>query len=63
MVEKILKVTAGSTPEIGIVVDELYKSCYCWTHLVPCIKVEAAKVIENSLNDINNALQMNSQNI
>jgi UDP-N-acetyl-D-galactosamine dehydrogenase len=29
MVEKILKVTNGSTPEIGIVVDELYKSCYC----------------------------------
>nr|WP_315142681.1 nucleotide sugar dehydrogenase [uncultured Flavobacterium sp.] len=54
-VEKILKVTAGSTPEIGIVVDELYKSVItAGTHLAPCIKVaEAAKVIENSQRDIN----------
>jgi UDP-N-acetyl-D-galactosamine dehydrogenase len=54
-VEKILKVTAGSTPEIGIVVNELYKSVItAGTHLAPCIKVaEAAKVIENSQRDIN----------
>lgn len=54
-VEKILKVTAGSTPEIGIVVDELYKSVItAGTHLAPSIKVaEAAKVIENSQRDIN----------
>lgn len=54
-VEKILKVTAGSTPKIGIVVDELYKSVItAGTHLAPCIKVaEAAKVIENSQRDIN----------
>ncbi|PIF60676.1 nucleotide sugar dehydrogenase [Flavobacterium sp. 11] len=54
-VEKILKVTAGSTPEIGVVVDELYKSVItAGTHLAPCIKVaEAAKVIENSQRDIN----------
>jgi UDP-N-acetyl-D-galactosamine dehydrogenase len=54
-VEKILKVTSGSTPEIGIVVDELYKSVIiAGTHLAPCIKVaEAAKVIENSQRDIN----------
>lgn len=54
-VEKILKVTAGSTPGIGIVVDELYKSVItAGTHLAPCIKVaEAAKVIENSQRDIN----------
>ncbi|NRT10962.1 nucleotide sugar dehydrogenase [Flavobacterium sp. 14A] len=54
-VEKILKVTAGSTPEIGIVVDELYKSVItAGTHLAPTIKVaEAAKVIENSQRDIN----------
>ena len=54
-VEKILKVTAGSTTEIGIVVDELYKSVItAGTHLAPCIKVaEAAKVIENSQRDIN----------
>ena len=54
-VEKILKITSGSTPEIGIVVDELYKSVIiAGTHLAPCIKVaEAAKVIENSQRDIN----------
>jgi UDP-N-acetyl-D-galactosamine dehydrogenase len=54
-VEKILKVTAGSTPEIGQKVDALYKSVItAGTHLAPCIKVaEAAKVIENSQRDIN----------
>ncbi|MNK00952.1 UDP-N-acetyl-D-glucosamine 6-dehydrogenase [compost metagenome] len=54
-VEKILKVTAGSTPEIGIKVNELYKSVIiAGTHLAPSIKVaEAAKVIENSQRDIN----------
>lgn len=54
-VEKILKVTSGSTPEIGRVVDGLYKSVItAGTHLAPNIKVaEAAKVIENSQRDIN----------
>ena len=54
-VEKILKVTSGSTPEIGIKVDALYKSVItAGTHLAPTIKVaEAAKVIENSQRDIN----------
>ncbi len=54
-VEKILKVTAGSTPEIGKKVDDLYKSVItAGTHLAPTIKVaEAAKVIENSQRDIN----------
>lgn len=54
-VEKILKVTAGSTPEIGKKVDEIYKSVItAGTHLAPTIKVaEAAKVIENSQRDIN----------
>jgi UDP-N-acetyl-D-galactosamine dehydrogenase len=54
-VEKILKVTAGSTPEIGKVVDDLYNSVItAGTHLAPTIKVaEAAKVIENSQRDIN----------
>jgi UDP-N-acetyl-D-galactosamine dehydrogenase len=54
-VEKILKITAGSTPEIGLKVDALYKSVIiAGTHLAPCIKVaEAAKVIENSQRDIN----------
>ena len=54
-VDKILKVTAGSTPEIGIKVNDLYKSIItAGTHLAPTIKVaEAAKVIENSQRDIN----------
>lgn len=54
-VEKILKVTAGSTPEVGVKVDNLYKSVIiAGTHLAPTIKVaEAAKVIENSQRDIN----------
>lgn len=54
-VEKILKVTSGSTPEIGEKVDSLYKSVItAGTHLAPTIKVaEAAKVIENSQRDIN----------
>ena len=54
-VTKILKVTAGSTPEIGEKVDALYASIIiAGTHLAPTIKVaEAAKVIENSQRDIN----------
>ena len=54
-VEKILKVTSGSTPEIGKKVDALYKSVItAGTHLAPTIKVaEASKVIENSQRDIN----------
>lgn len=54
-VEKILKVTAGSTPEIGKKVNDLYESVIiAGTHLAPSIKVaEAAKVIENSQRDIN----------
>lgn len=54
-VEKILKVTSGSNPEIGKKVDNLYKSVItAGTHLAPTIKVaEAAKVIENSQRDIN----------
>lgn len=54
-VEKILKVTSGSTPEIGVVVNDIYKSVItAGTHLAPTIKVaEAAKVIENSQRDIN----------
>ena len=54
-VTKILKVTAGSTVEIGKKVNELYASIItAGTHLAPTIKVaEAAKVIENSQRDIN----------
>lgn len=54
-VTKILKVTAGSTLEIGKKVDALYSSIIkAGTYLAPTIKVaEAAKVIENSQRDIN----------
>lgn len=54
-VEKILKVTSGSTPEIGQKVNKLYQTVItAGTHLAPTIKVaEAAKVIENSQRDIN----------
>ena len=54
-VTKIKKVTAGSTPDVGKKVDELYASIItAGTHLAPTIKVaEAAKVIENSQRDIN----------
>jgi UDP-N-acetyl-D-galactosamine dehydrogenase len=57
-VTKILKVTAGSTPEIAKVVDELYKSIItAGTHLASSIKVaEASKVIENTQRDVNIAL-------
>lgn len=54
-VDKILKVTSGSTPEMGKVIDQVYNSVItAGTHLAPTIKVaEAAKVIENSQRDIN----------
>ncbi|SDS72866.1 UDP-N-acetyl-D-galactosamine dehydrogenase [Maribacter dokdonensis] len=54
-VEKILKVTSGSTPETAKIVDDLYASVIkAGTHLAPTIKVaEASKVIENTQRDIN----------
>ncbi len=54
-VDKILKVTSGSTPEVAKKIDALYASVIAaGTHLAPSIKVaEAAKVIENSQRDIN----------
>lgn len=75
-VEKILKVTSGSTPEAGQQIDALYKSVItAGTHLAPTIKVaEAAKVIENAQRDINiafvnelakifNRLQINTSDV
>jgi UDP-N-acetyl-D-galactosamine dehydrogenase len=52
---KIKKVTSGSTKEISIIVDELYKSIIqAGTHLAPSIKVaEASKAIENAQRDVN----------
>ena len=54
-VDKILKVTAGSTPVAGKEIDDLYAEVIsAGTHLAPSIRVaEAAKVIENSQRDIN----------
>jgi UDP-N-acetyl-D-galactosamine dehydrogenase len=54
-VDKILKVTSGSTPEVATKIDALYSSIIsAGTYLAPTIKVaEAAKVIENSQRDIN----------
>ncbi len=54
-IEKILKITSGSTPATAETVDQLYKSVIeAGTHLAPSIKVaEASKVIENSQRDIN----------
>jgi UDP-N-acetyl-D-galactosamine dehydrogenase len=52
---KIKKVTSGSTPEIALLVDSLYKSIIiAGTHLAPSLKVaEASKAIENAQRDIN----------
>lgn len=57
-VKKILKVTAGSTPEIAKRVDDLYKQVItAGTHMASSIKVaEAAKVVENTQRDVNIAL-------
>ena len=54
-IDKILKITSGSTPEIAKKVNDLYASVVtAGTYLAPSIKVaEAAKVIENSQRDIN----------
>lgn len=54
----ILKVTAGSTPEVADFVDEIYQSVIvAGTHKASSIKVaEAAKVIENTQRDVNIAL-------
>ncbi|TMS60482.1 Vi polysaccharide biosynthesis UDP-N-acetylglucosamine C-6 dehydrogenase TviB [Pseudoalteromonas sp. S3173] len=55
---KIMKITSGSTPEIGQFVNELYGSIItAGTHLAGSIKVaEAAKVIENTQRDLNIAI-------
>ena len=54
-VEKITKVTSGSTPEIADLVDALYNSVLLnGTHKAPSIRVaEASKIIENSQRDVN----------
>jgi UDP-N-acetyl-D-glucosamine/UDP-N-acetyl-D-galactosamine dehydrogenase len=57
-VTTIKKVTAGSTPEVAIEVDELYQEIIiAGTHKASSIKVaEAAKIIENTQRDVNIAL-------
>ena len=51
----VVKVTSGSTPEIALVIDQLYKQIItAGTHLAPSIKVaEASKAIENAQRDVN----------
>lgn len=54
-VEKIKKVTSGSTPEVADLIDDVYNSVLVnGTHKAPSIKVaEASKIIENSQRDVN----------
>ena len=54
-VEKIQKVTSGSTPEVADYVDGVYNSVLInGTHKAPSIRVaEASKIIENSQRDVN----------
>ncbi len=54
-VEKIKKVTSGSTPEIADIIDKVYNSVLVnGTHKAPSIRVaEASKIIENSQRDVN----------
>lgn len=54
-VEKIKKVTSGSTPEIADLVDTVYNTVLVnGTHKAPSIRVaEASKIIENSQRDVN----------
>ena len=54
-VEKIKKVTSGSTPEIANIVDGVYNSVLInGTHKASSIKVaEASKIVENSQRDVN----------
>ena len=57
-VSTIKKVTSGSTPEVALLVDEIYRQIIvAGTHMAPSIRVaEAAKVIENTQRDVNIAL-------
>jgi UDP-N-acetyl-D-galactosamine dehydrogenase len=57
-VSTIKKVTSGSTPEVALLVDEVYRQIIvAGTHRAPTIRVaEAAKVIENTQRDVNIAL-------
>ena len=54
-VEKIVKVTSGSNPEIADIVDAIYNAVLInGTHKAPSIKVaEASKIIENAQRDVN----------
>ena len=54
-VEKIKKVTSGSTPETAEKVDSVYRAVIqAGTHLASSIRVaEASKIIENSQRDVN----------
>lgn len=75
-VEKIVKVTSGSTPEIAELVDNVYNAVLInGTHKASSIRVaEASKIIENSQRDVNiafmnelakifNAMGINTQEV
>jgi UDP-N-acetyl-D-glucosamine/UDP-N-acetyl-D-galactosamine dehydrogenase len=57
-IDKIVKVTSGSTPEVARLIDQVYAGVItAGTYMAPSIKVaEAAKVIENTQRDVNIAL-------
>ena len=57
-ISKIKKITSGSTPEISILIDDLYNEIIeVGTHMAESIKIaEAAKIIENTQRDLNIAL-------
>ena len=54
-VDKIKKVTSGSTPEVADIVDSVYRSVLAnGTHKAPSIRVaEASKIVENTQRDVN----------
>ena len=54
-IEKIIKVTSGSTPEIAEYIDALYRSVLVnGTYKAPSIRVaEASKIVENAQRDVN----------
>lgn len=55
LIQSIVKVTSGSTPEIAEQINDLYKTVItAGTYLAPSIKVaEASKAIENAQRDVN----------
>ncbi|GHU12786.1 Vi polysaccharide biosynthesis protein VipA/TviB [Spirochaetia bacterium] len=57
-IDKILKITSGSTPDAAVYIDKIYSSVIsAGTYPAPSIKVaEAAKIVENTQRDLNIAI-------